>query len=371
MTRGAFTRARRLMALAVPLGLLFAFVPAQAQAAAAQVGSTGGVILGRADASPQSAAWLATKNARLIRLDPTTRQAIVLTAGSASAMSAQTAATYSSYRLDYSHTQYFLEPEGGTTSSGPYGQDDAGNWISDRNYWNFCMAGAASVAMLYEGAAPPSPPLFTSGWYREPDYSIYHQTTFWQASSTDYRFGYQTYGRAYIMYMAEAVQPQSPQSSNFNSKVKGVVQNTPGMMDFSTAYPTTGSTLATARDAMNWESSAHNVRGAWPGYFWAVVSTSSVTTSNLHADIVWDITQSGVPIVAAVNTAYLGNWGSGHSVAHAIAIIGYNDTAGTYDYVDTCAAHCSYGSFNGGVHTITQTNLYNAIKSLSLGGFVW
>ena len=72
-------------------------------------------------------------------------------------------------------------------------------------------------------------------------------------------------------------------------------------------------------------------------------------------------------VFADVNTAYLPNWSRG--LGHSIAIVGYDDTAGTYAYVDTCGRRCngSSQSTNGGVWHIAQSRMYTAITSFGVG----
>ncbi len=55
-----------------------------------------------------------------------------------------------------------------------------------------------------------------------------------------------------------------------------------------------------------------------------------------------------------------------------MAIIGYNDTAGTYTYLDTCGKRCngSGSAKNGSINTISQHNMYLAIHSHGTG-IVW
>lgn len=61
------------------------------------------------------------------------------------------------------------------------------------------------------------------------------------------------------------------------------------------------------------------------------------------------------------------------TIAHTIAIIGYNDIAGTYTYVDTCASRCRIGggSQNTGTYTYSQSSMWLAVSSsyLSSGNF--
>ena len=80
------------------------------------------------------------------------------------------------------------------------------------------------------------------------------------------------------------------------------------------------------------------------------------------------------PVIAITNTAYLPSWGVG-GIIHAIAIIGYNNNAQTYTYVETCGGPCqsgTCGSKGQGVYTISQSALYNAIENANgNGAIVW
>jgi hypothetical protein len=136
-----------------------------------------------------------------------------------------------------------------------------------------------------------------------------------------------------------------------------------GLASFS-SYPTTGANLSDSRDVLNWEGSRH--ASAWDSFFYARVSTSGLTSSKLHGDIVRDI-YGGHAVLAAVDTGYLPNWS--RSLGHSIAIVGYDDTAHTYTYVDTCGRRCNGASqaTNGGLWKISQANLLKAITSWGSG----
>ncbi|HEX4419793.1 MAG TPA: hypothetical protein VH165_17890 [Kofleriaceae bacterium] len=114
-----------------------------------------------------------------------------------------------------------------------------------------------------------------------------------------------------------------------------------GLPSFST-YPKTGSSLSDSRDALNWEASGHS--STWSTFFWG-----------------------GHAVFADVDTAYLPNWS--RSLGHSIAIVGYDDSAGTYAYVDTCGHRCngSTQSTDGGVWHVSQSRMYQAIVALGAG----
>ena len=77
-------------------------------------------------------------------------------------------------------------------------------------------------------------------------------------------------------------------------------------------------------------------------------------------------------IIVDVNTAYLPSWsGTGRSLAHYVAITGYNSIANTFNYVDTCGTAC--GSNGNGVWTnVSLSAIYNGIKNNNGdGALVW
>ncbi len=243
--------------------------------------------------------------------------------------------------LDTKVVAHIVEPEGG-------GKDDAGHSYTDKNYWNFCTPGAAAVALYYFR------PGDVSGWpagnFKEPSNApstIPSAGTHW--ASSDKVNGYQTYGRAYVMHLAEQVKPPSYVSA--------------GMANFST-YPTTGASLVDARDAMNWEASGH-AKG-WSTFFYSIVSYKGLTEAKLHSDVKKTI-DGGHAVVVAADTGYLPNWS--RSLSHAITVVGYDDKATTYKYTDTCGIHCNGSSKakNGGVWSIAQAKLYKAIEADGAG----
>jgi hypothetical protein len=313
-------------------------------------GSTGGVSASRSTLV-QDPVWLALKNAgQVVRTGP----------GQVSMRSVATAqaASYPNsfnlpYSTQYSGTEYTVEPESGAAATA---YDDHGTSYLDKNYVNFCVPGATTVAMSY--FEPTDVTGHASGNFTEPAYSVHHSTTYWTAA--DYGgspTAYHANSRSYIMFMAEQVDP--PSYSN------------PGEVDFST-YPTTGAGQTDARDALNWEAADHGSN--WANFFYASQpnSGSNFTQAHLHADVLTDVVDSGVPVNAFLSTSSLPNWG-GLKVNHAITIIGYNDTTATYTYVDTCGYYCTsdHGSNGGRVWTVSQTTLFNAMKVFTDGGWIW
>ncbi len=282
--------------------------------------------------------WLSLKNAGRIGLDAN-RKPVVL------ASAPTTPAGSGAGLLSDSVTGWVVEPQGNL-------YDDHHAAFSDLNYWNFCAAGSAATALYYW--KPSNLTSWPAGNFKEP-YGPHVSTTYWKSadtgSSSDTSNGYATKGRAYLMYLAEQVKPPTYASA--------------GIVNF-TYYKTHGGTITDVRDALNWEASGH--ASNWQSYFYAF---GRPTESQLHSDIVSDIVVAGVPVVASVDTKYLPNWSQ--SLDHAITIIGYDDFAGTYTYLDTCGRLCngSAAAQNGGSNQISQHNLYLAVSSSKAEGIDW
>jgi hypothetical protein len=327
----------RALATATVCGLVLAgALPSGARGA--DIGATGGAappgVVGKSRIVQQPE-WVSAKAARRVRSNAA--GTIVLDAP------ATALALPAAKRLVTTDTQMIVEPPGS-------GVDGRGASFVDANYWNFCAPGWATVAAYYFGTSRVT--ARAAAYYVEP-YGPYRARTWW--ASADSVSGYATKGRSYLMYIAEQVFPPG--------------WATPGLAEFS-YYPTLGATLEDTRDAINWEISGHTA--GWATFFYAVQPTrgSRWSEAQLHADVTWDIAYGNVPVVAAVNTAYLPNWS--RALGHTIAIVGYDDAAKTYAYVDTCGKACNNGAGNrnGGVYTIGQHALYLAISSWGTG-YVW
>jgi len=233
------------------------------------------------------------------------------------------------HMLDTSIVKTIVEPQGA-------GHDDKGTSYTDRNYWNFCGPGSVTAALEYFTSHVKTWP---AGYFEEP-YGPHTSRTYWTSSDR---------GRAYLMHIAMQVKPP-----NFTSA---------GLASFH-QYPSSGTGLGDTRDVLNWEASGHSA--SYDSFFYKVVPASGLTSATLHADIARDI-YGGHAVVAAVDTAYLPNWN--HSVGHSIAIVGYDDAAGTYAYVDTCGQACN-GSPNattGGVWHVAQSQMLKGIHAHGTG----
>lgn len=243
--------------------------------------------------------------------------------------------------LDTTIVTQIVEPEG-------YGKDDAANSYTDKNYWNYCMPGAATVALYY--FHPSDVTGWAAGNFKEPanaPSTIPSSGTYWKSS--DSVNGYKTVGRAYLMHLAEQVKPPS--------------FSTPGMVSFTT-YPSTGANLTDLRDTLNWEASGHAT--GWSTYFYSIVGASGLTMTKLHDDVKKTI-DGGHAVVVAADTGYLPNWS--RSLSHAITIVGYDDAKTEFFYTDTCGVHCNGSSKakNGGLWTIAQKTMLTAITSDGAG----
>ncbi|MGH2486451.1 MAG: hypothetical protein ACRDHE_10605 [Ktedonobacterales bacterium] len=241
--------------------------------------------------------------------------------------------TPSTYTLSDTVTPNTWEPEG-------YGYDSSNTYYTDNYYWLFRGEGASTNALAYWGQPGNSKGIHQ---YTDP-----HTTTTWN----------DTYNRSYLMYLATQSTPPS-----FGS---------PGEFAFGTYSNVNGQTQGTThttdlRDTLNWEASGHN-SSTWSTYFYAIVWAANLSQSNLFTDIQTDVYNAGVPVVVDVNTAYLLNWaGTGKSLSHYVAIIGYSGSS-TYTYIDTCGVHC--GSNGHGVYTVTQSQLYNGIENNAGNGSI-
>lgn len=238
--------------------------------------------------------------------------------------------------LDAATVRHIVEPPGS-------GVDDHGTSYTDQNYWNFCAPGAVTALLSYFTTDVKNRAADT---FSEP-YGPHVSHTYWKSDDTS--SGYQALGRSYLMHVAMESRPPTFTRA--------------GLVNMS-VYPTTGGSLDDSRDVLNWEASRHAT--AWKTFFYARVTTGSLTSTKLHSDITHDIT-GGHAVLAAVDTNYLPNWS--RSLGHSIAIIGYDDTAHTYKFVDTCGKRCngSAQATNGGVWTVSQANLFKAITAWGTG----
>jgi hypothetical protein len=286
--------------------------------------------------------WLALKNAHRIRRLPS-GEVVTL-----SATMVATTSYPSSYVLSSTVTKTIVEAQGNE-------YDDLHKAVSDSNYWNFCGEGATEVALYYWR------PTNVTGWpegnFTEP-YGTPVTTHHWRSSDTgtssDTSNGYATKGRAYEMYLAEQVQPGNT----------GLL----GEFDFYSGTGHKSTHAGRLTDVLNWEASNHYSGYKNYIYTWR----SPVSQAQLLADVHTNIYDSGIAVVAGIDTyvsssLHLPNWAK--PVGHAITIIGYNDTTGTYTYTDTCGVDCG-STKNGGTNVVSQTTMWQLISHHNTG-YAW
>ena len=329
---------------AVPLvcAMLLSCVIAQPISASEPTGSTGGVLPADPGSRQDQALVLAKEQGRL-GVSPDGRVQILAAAASSSFPTAVTLAT--------SWTGKVWEPKGS-------GTDDANNSYSDSNYWNFCGPGATAVALWYWPAGQAFVTGIALAAYTEPNSALsIRATTSWATTDSV------SNGRGAIMYLAEKELP-TPDATSWNW---------PGVIDWARSYPYDGTPVNRIRDALNWEISLHTSVNS--PYVWTVYS-SSLTQSALHGDIQRDIAGEGVPLVANVATAsgryHLPNWAKARSVNHSITIVGYDDQAATYTYIDTCGPSCNNTGSAAGVYKVSQATLWALLAAeTDHDGIVW
>jgi hypothetical protein len=158
------------------------------------------------------------------------------------------------------------------------------------------------------------------------------------------------------MYLAEAVKPPS--------------YTRPGIDNFN-AYPTGGGALNDVRDALNWEWIGEDV-SLWGGpyMFWATHTVGS--QASLLTNVKYDIYWYSLPVVIDLDTyssssVRLPNWN--RNVIHTVTIIGWDDSAQTFTYLDTCSRDCnSYsGNHNGGIYTVSYATMFTLMHNLGWG----
>ncbi len=332
----------RSLAIGFTLSISASFLALTPASAQPPGGNTGDALPPEAAQSRlvQDPAWLALKAAG--RLRPAASGGLAAASGAAIA-----ATTYpTSFNLDVSLSASIVEPEAA-------GYDDLHRSFYDANYWNFCSAGSAAAVISY--FRPGNVTAWPSGYFTEP-YGPYRATTYWRSQdyggSGDTGNGYSTVGRAYTMYLAEQVRPPT--------------FGRPGVINFN-SYPNTGGSILDQRDVINWEISGH--ASNWQNYFYAWRNTAAMTGPMFKQAVKTTLVDGRAPMLLNVYTwldptTRLPNWN--RQVKHSITLIGYNETTGTYRYLDTCGRNCGSLS-NGGVHDVSQTVLWTLLNSLGYG----
>lgn len=213
--------------------------------------------------------------------------------------------------------------------------DDIGQAYCDQNQAENCGPGATAVALNYWGGI---------NWGATLAVDDHWSTVNGQRADLYWN---DTHHHAEIAYLA--VDVHWPGQSGW-----------PGEIYYANDGESLGAYYSDIISALNWEASGEN-SSDWQNFYYGFVKAPSVAT--LHADIVSDVGIDHKPVIANVWTNDLRNnitpsdW-HGNNTGHSIAIIGYNDTAGTYEYVETCGPQCG-GTY--GIHTIPQSQLQQAI----------
>lgn len=275
----------------------------------------------------------------------------------------------SSYSLSIGGDQYTAEPGDGGSQHYNFGPNESNwqvtyddNYAHYSDYWmvTLCGPGAADIASFYWPV-----PLNYSNYANVADALDGNVATSWNGTDVDNIIRM----RGYMVHMAFQIKPPTWNSS--------------GMLP-QTYYQTGqkgGTTLQVERDALNWEISGHGSN--WSSYFYANdwnnnYTTESAAESALHSAIVNDLYYNNAPVVVEVNTSSLPNWST--SVKHFVAIIGYDDVAGTYKYLDTCKNYTGCDGKNQDAtypHVVPQHSLAQGVysiptnKTMGDGGWVW
>jgi hypothetical protein len=229
------------------------------------------------------------------------------------------------------------------------GSDDNGAYYHDDYYnWYLCGPGAATVALWYW----PKAPWPASGKYGDP-----HMTRYWST----------TIGHQDVMYLAHGF---TPPNSGWTS---------PGIMTYgpydltSLKNGTTYSAFSDMVIGLNYEASGES--SSWLDYFYAAVSYGNLSQAGLLADVEADLYNAGVPLIVSVKDSYLPDWSSSSYIggSHYVAIVGYNNSAGTYTYYETCTSGLAGCDTTGyGEHTISQSKLYSGTQNDNgNGGVIW
>jgi hypothetical protein len=283
--------------------------------------------------------------------------------------------------LDVSWTRWIVEPPGS-------GRDEKGNRYTDLSYWNLCGPGAVAAALYYWQQLTGHPNVTgTAGYFLDPyesagvswpsrgplfvapDGTAHRQGTYWSGSDTVN--GFTAHARGYVMYLAMAAQPPGWTSKGIDIFVDG---------DGKARYPMLGAPPRYMEAGLNWEASGHQAADWQETYYTLVPRWDPQIDRDLQVAVMMDVGRDGVPVVASADTFQLPNWQASTPsqtphIRHAIAIVGYDNTANppTYSYVDTCGRGCNSrpGNRNGQVHVISQAQMVTAIAETYGMGFIW
>jgi hypothetical protein len=274
--------------------------------------------------------------------------------------------------LDVGWTRWIIEPTG-------TGKDAKNNSYTDLTYWNLCGPGAATVTLYYWQQLTGHPDVTgMAGYFLEPykasgvawpspgpafgkQQSV---GTYWNGRMR--APGYWANSRGFLMYMAMAVLPAGWTSPGIDVFVGG---------DGKPLYPTRGSPPNDMQAALNWEASGHAAN--WAETWYANVNKWDPTMArDLQVAVMLDVGRDGVPVIVQADTYYLPNWKNGSRTPHtrhSVAIVGYDNKAKTFTYLDTCGRSCNSrsGNANGQIHVISQAQMVQAVSQDWGMGFVW
>jgi hypothetical protein len=239
------------------------------------------------------------------------------------------------------------------------GVDDKGTAYTDYNYSLFCGAGTAAV-VLYYWPATRNAVTTRAGYFVEPVNlgANRYARTYWKAQDAG------GYGRGMILYLAVAEWPAPDRNQTWWSR--------PGLMNWDAHPPSTY--VQNLVDGINWEASG----ASRLNYFYVIVPASQLTETALRDHVHADIAM-GVPVVIAARTSdgthSLPNWSTRPAKAavnHFLAVVGYDDTAGTYAVMDTCGLTCNDRNMRAGVRNMSQAALFSLIGAESDDdGIMW
>jgi hypothetical protein len=279
--------------------------------------------------------------------------------------------------LDLSWAASIVEPQA-------YGYDEKGARYADRSYWALCGPGASTVALYYWQQLTGHPDVTgTAGYFVDPytaegvPWPSAGPTipvsggrwlgTYW--SGTDTVNGFTAHGRGFLMYMAMQTQP--PTWSATGIAVWADASGHP-------YYPTRGAPLEYIQIGLNWEVSGRYPYDWSEAWYGTVYEWDPTLARDLQVAAMLDVGRDGVPVVAGVDTFDLPNWQAGASTphtTHAVAIVGYDNTADppTFTDVDTCGRACNprSGNTNGQAYVIAQSKMADAIRDAVGIGFSW
>ncbi|HEX9039020.1 MAG TPA: hypothetical protein VF808_18705 [Ktedonobacterales bacterium] len=265
-----------------------------------------------------------------------------------------------SYELAPAPAASIAEPGSGYDANFPLSGrvDDAGGLYLDPFYLTLCGPGAVTVALAYWPPAPNRAPSVTVN-----DPLLAAGATTWDNRDTDgvYRM------RAYMLRLA------------YQARVPDWSQRGMLPQSYAQSRQLGGATLQVVRDILNWEASGENLRD-WSDYFYHIQWNSAFYDQRryplnlyeaLHTDIVTDLTRYHTPVIVEITAGYLPNWRDANPVNHFVAVTGYDDTAGTYTYLDTCKEFtgCNTGGSDApGLHTADQLQFSAGVARIATNG---